>query len=390
MSDQPTNKPTSRPRRHHLRTSLIALVATAVAAAVGAVATGALGGDGGSTANAAPSGPPSTAKVERTTLTSTETVNGTLGYGSTSTVQAPGGQPVQGSAPASGASTGIVTWLPAEGHTITRGKPVYSVNGQKVPLLYGSTPLYRALRTGTEGDDVKMLEKNLSALGYTGFTVDDEYTAGTAQAVREWQDDLGRRQTGTVQPGDAVVAGGARRVAEVSATLGATLNGSILTWTGTERTVHVDLAADSEDLVETGTKASVKLPDGTSVEAKVTDIGTAATAPPAQSQGGGDNSNSTSASDATLPVELAVADQKKLGRYQASPVDVTFQAETRKDVLAVPVNALVALAGGGYAVEAVTAGGTERRPVKLGMFASGMVEVSGAGVTAGLVVGVPK
>jgi len=55
-------------------------------------------------------------------------------------------------------------------------------------------------------------------------------------------------------------------------------------------------------------------------------------------------------------------------------------------VLSVPVEALVARPGGGYAV--VTGG--RYLPVKTGLFAGGYVEISGAGVVAGLTVGVPR
>ena len=91
-----------------------------------------------------------------------------------------------------------------------------------------------------------------------------------------------------------------------------------------------------------------------------------------------------------MPVTLSVKDQKKLGRYQAAPVEVTLAAESRQDVLAVPVNALVARKGGGYAVQAVTASGVEYRPVKLGLFADAMVEISGDGIVEGLKVGIPQ
>ena len=180
-------------------------------------------------------------------------------------------------------------------------------------------------------------------------------------------------------------ASGARRVDRVESARGDSASGDVLTWTGTRRTVTVDLEARYEDLVEEGTKATVALPDGTEAEARVTDVGSAATAEPAE---GGDSESG--ADEATLPVELTVKDQKKLGRYQAAPVDVTLAAETREDVLAVPVDALVARKGGGYAVQAVTGSAVEYRPVELGMFAGGMVEVSGDGITEGLKVAVPK
>jgi len=53
-------------------------------------------------------------------------------------------------------------------------------------------------------------------------------------------------------------------------------------------------------------------------------------------------------------------------------------------VLTVPVTALVARPGGGYAVQS----GATYLPVRTGLFADGYVEVSG--VAAGLTVAVPR
>jgi hypothetical protein len=348
------------------RKFLITAGVVAVAAAGGVVATGVLDGGGDATA-APPRGPAGTATVEQATLTRTEIVDGTLGYGDAVPVTAPG-------------RAGILTQLPGEGDVLERGDPVYSVDERKVPLLYGTTPLYRTLTDGLDGNDVRVLEENLTALGYGGFTVDTEYTAQTALAVSAWQEDLGREPTGTVAVGDVVVASGARRVAEVEAGIGTAPGGPVLTWTGTERIVSVDLDVRYEDLVKEGVAATVTLPDGADVPAKVSGVGTAAVAPEPGEEGG----------EPTLPVRLSVTDQAKLGRYQAAPVDVTFTAETRENVLAVPVNALVARKGGGYAVQVVTGSGVEQLPVTLGMFANGLVEISGDGVTAGLKVGVPR
>ncbi|WP_369036455.1 peptidoglycan-binding protein [Streptomyces adonidis] len=358
-------------RRRPLRIALALLASLGVTAVAVAAATGAFGGsDTEGTESGAASGPAKTATVQRTDLTRSDTLDGTLGYGDSTPVQAAG--------------QGVLTWLPSAGDTVKRGQPVYRLNEQAVPLLYGATPLYRTLDVDAEGRDVEVLEKNLAALGYTGFTVDDTYTEGTADAVRDWQKDLGRAETGTVGAGDAVVAPGARRVAEVQGTLGGQAGGAVLTWTGTVRTVTVELEVKDEDLVSgDDTKAKVKLPDGRTVEAEVTEVGTAVTAAATASTGG-------QSSDPTLPVTLTVDDQQKLGRYQAAPVDVDFEAETRKNVLAVPVEALVALREGGYAVERVTATGSEYLAVDTGLFAGGMVEISGAGVTEGLKVGVPE
>ncbi|MFE0878319.1 peptidoglycan-binding protein [Streptomyces smyrnaeus] len=395
--------------RRPLRTSLLVLAAATAVGAAGVAATGAFPGQAKSAGTPRATGPQKTAPVERTTLTRTETVDGTLGFGTPTTVQqaATGNQPDDGGDSGSGSAqqpgrntgnsnssqeAGIVTWLPEEGATLSRGDTVYSVDEHKVPLLYGSKPFYRTLRPGVAGDDVETLEKNLAELGYSGFTVDEEFTSGTAQAVRDWQDDLHREATGEVAPGDAVVASGARRVAEQRTSPGALAGGEALTWTGTDRIVEVELEAGLESLVEKGTKATIGLPDGGTAQAEVTDIGTPSGGQ--ETSGGGQGSEDGGdggAEEATLPVELKVGSQQKLGRYQAASVDVILKAQAREDVLAVPVNALLAEPGGGYAVETRGADGRSRRiPVRLGMFADGKVEVSGKGIEEGLDVGVPR
>ncbi|MER7188279.1 peptidoglycan-binding protein, partial [Streptomyces hyaluromycini] len=386
---------------------LVTACAIVVAGVVGAAATGVLGGGGTKAAAAAPSGPPATTTVKRTTLTSTQTVDGTLGYGDTATVQAPAsgasgsaassgtGQSAQ-SGGSGGTGSGIVTWMPSDGDVISRGDPVYKVDQQSVPLLYGSVPLYRTLKDGSTGSDVKMLEQNLHALGYRGFTVDSDYDANTAAAVEKWQKKLGRSQTGEVEVGDAAVASGARRVAHAQLALGSALGGTVLTWTGTERVISVNLDVQYENLARKGATAVVTLPDDTEVQAEVTKIGTPTTSGGSSSSGSSGSSSSSGSSDAadsssaTVPVELTIKDPKKLGNYQVASVTVEFASETRPNVLAVPVNALFAEPDGGYAVEVVSGGTTAYKPVRLGMFGNGMVEVSGAGIDAGTVVGVPK
>jgi hypothetical protein len=65
---------------------------------------------------------------------------------------------------------------------------------------------------------------------------------------------------------------------------------------------------------------------------------------------------------------------------------VSITTATVRNVLAVPVNALLALAGGGYAVEEVESTGVHQLVgVSTGLFddATGMVEVSGPALAAG-------
>uniref|UniRef100_UPI000DE3843B peptidoglycan-binding protein n=1 Tax=Nonomuraea lactucae TaxID=2249762 RepID=UPI000DE3843B len=332
-----------------------------LAAAVAAAAVG-FGGTGSGTAGAgAVRTPPATAKVTRTTLTETKTVDGTLGYGDTVTVTAK--------------AQGTITWLPPEGATVTRGKAVYSVDADRRPLLYGTTPLYRTLQDGVEGKDVELLERNLRKLGYTGFDVDDTYTWATREAVEDWQDDLGLDVTGKVEPGDVVVADGPLRVAEHKTAVGQTATGPVLTASGTTRQVLVNLDVADAHLVKRGMKATVELPGGSTVKGRIVRVGKVAT------QTGEGNETAT-----TIEVEVSVTG---VGRtFDAAPVEVTIVAAQREDVLAVPVGALLALAEGGYGVQVVEGASTRYAAVETGMFADGKVEVDG--VPEGATVAVPK
>jgi len=63
---------------------------------------------------------------------------------------------------------------------------------------------------------------------------------------------------------------------------------------------------------------------------------------------------------------------------------VNIPVQSVRHVLAVPVSALLALAGGGYGLEVVTPSGAHRIVgVTAGIFAVGRVQVSGPGIVAG-------
>ena len=221
----------------------------------------------------------------------------------------------------------------------------------------------------------------LAALGYKGFTVDDEYTSATASAVRDWQEDLGLDETGTVDVGRVVFAPAPVRVSEVKAHLGDPGSGTVLGYTGTDRGVTVKLDVSKQDLAKTGASAKVKLPDGTVVAGTVAAVGTVATqATEANGQPG----------KTTIEVTVTVADQTKLGTYDEAPVTVTLVSRQRKDVLVVPVAALLAQGDGGYGVQVVSGSQVKLVPVKTGLFADGRVEISGDGIAAGTEVGMPS
>jgi hypothetical protein len=81
------------------------------------------------------------------------------------------------------------------------------------------------------------------------------------------------------------------------------------------------------------------------------------------------------------------------GTLDQAPVQVTITTGTANNVLVVPVDALIAQASGGYAVEVAERGGGRRIvAVSLGLFddADGLVQVTGTGLSAGQNVVVPK
>jgi peptidoglycan hydrolase-like protein with peptidoglycan-binding domain len=331
-----------------------------------------------------PALPPATAEVNRTTLVETKTVSGTLGYGDPIPIRAGGG--------------GTLTWISPVGSRVQRGKPLFKVNERPVVALYGSLPLYRALREGAKGGDVRQLERNLAALGRTGFTVDDTYTGATAAVVRSWQAKLGLPATGTVEPGQVVFTPGPLRIAEHTARVGDTIGGdsgeggaSVLSYTGTTRLVTVELEVADQALAVKGRTVTVTVPGVRVVKGTISQVGTVVTAQgSAPDEGSAPEGASSAASDAVIEVTVTIANQKALGSLDAAPVDVDFVSNERKGVLAVPVVALLALAQDGFGVEVVDGATTRIVPVKTGMFAAGEVEVSGEGIAEGVKVGVPK
>ena len=64
---------------------------------------------------------------------------------------------------------------------------------------------------------------------------------------------------------------------------------------------------------------------------------------------------------------------------------MNFAQAQAKDVLSVPVTALLAVAGGNYAVQEAAAPHT-LIPVSTGLFAAGYVQISGQGIYPGLAV----
>ena len=360
------------------------IVAVVLVVVIAAGALGVVGGvfdrGGGSSGSGDNGSATSLATVTRRSLSEQTQVNGTLGYAGSYTVL--------------GRAPGTVTWLPAVGQVIRQGRALYRVDGAPVLLLYGSIPAYRALAEGATaadvtGKDVAQLNHDLVALGYVDKAeVDsawDAFNWATKAGVEKLQKHLGVDQTGKLSLGDVVFLPTAARVTTLRARLGAPATGPVLQASSTARTVSVALDADLQSEVKAGDRVTITLPDGSTTPCRVTSVGKVATAPSNDSGGAG-------SSTPTVPVTIQPTDPTATGSLDQAPVLVAITERSVHNVLAVPVNALLALAGGGYAVEVANADGTRHPvPVSPGLFddAAGMVQVAGSGLAAGQHVVVP-
>ena len=342
--------PSRRPRRR----LLWGLVALAVVAGVGIAAwlLTDVSGDQPESEGTVATG---TTEAAVRDLVQTETFSGTLGYADARSLVAAGG--------------GTITALAPEGSTRRRGGILYRVDQRPVVLLIGDLPAWRRLEDGVEGRDVLQLEQNLKALGYDPGTVDREFDDDTEEAVEEWQADLGLEQTGAVEPGEVVFSPGPVRIGAHVAEVGqaAQPGGEIMQVSSATQVVTVELDVADRTLVAEGDDVTVELPDESEVTATISSIGAVAEA----------TTDETGAqTGSTLEVVVELPSGAATGLDQA-PVDVSVVTDSVEGVLAVPVTALLALLGGGYAVEVPDGASTRLVAVDPGMYADGYVEIEG-------------
>ena len=314
------------------------------------------------------------------------------------------------------------TSLPNVGDTVREDQSVYSVSNEQVPLLYGPIPAYRAFYSGmSDGADVGELTQDLIALGYGAeLTQSNHYSVATAAAVERWQGALGLPVTGEVLLGEVVFEPGPIRVTSVTASVGGVLGGgggagagagaggggAVLTATSTTPIVTVPLDVSQQYLVKAGDAVSVVLPDGTStVGGHIETVGNVATCPggggTGTGTGAGTNSGSAdqspcesagsgNSSSPTVTVTISLDSTPPGATLDQAPVNVNITTQRADDVLAAPVNALLALQDGGFGVQVVTGHSSHLVGVTTGLYDDTLVQVSGSGITAGTRVEVPS
>ncbi len=344
----------------------VAAAAVAGVAAVGVTVAVATGGDPEPVRAAQRDA--STATVERRDLVDRDTVQGTLGYADAYTLLA--------------GSTGTITHLRAPGSVVRRGQSLYDVDDAAAAwLLYGSLPAWRDFGPSmSDGKDVRQLERNLRALGYDpdhDMTIDDDWTWATTAAVERFQDARDMTEDGTLAGGEVVFRPGRARIGETHATVGQSVGpgAQIGQLTSTRREITVNVPADRQDVAHVRADVTIDLPTGRSARGRIEDVAKVA-----------DKAASADA-DPTIAVTIAMRGRAAHGTgLDQAPVDVGFARERRKHVLAVPVTALLARSGGGFALEVVDGGRHRLVPVEPGTYADDYVEVSGSGLREGMTV----
>lgn len=325
--------------------------------------------------------PTAFAPIVRTNVIERQQVAGTLDHPGNYTVANTG-------------AAGVVSWLPALGAVVRRGTRLYEIGSSPTELIYGRVPASRDLTLGImPGTDVRQLQQNLRALGFDGgglLRVDGIYDVATLAAVEQWQRARGLHVTGTLPLGSVVFLPHAVRVSSQTTAPGVTVQvgAALLQATDASPAVLVPLDPGTISQLAVGDRVLVTLPDGSTVGGRVATIGRVATPSSATGQDNGQGPPSP-----TIPVTIALDNPHATGGLDQAPVQVAITEQEARQVLAAPIDALLAQPGGGYAVAVHAGAGTTRRvPVTTGLFddVAGKVEISGRGLGAGTRVQVPS
>ncbi len=317
-----------------------------------------------------PAGTTELATVVRTDLRTTRQYYGAIGFGPAAELVAAG-------------SGTAYTWLPAPGAVIRPDQTLYEVDGHGVPVLAGARPMWRTLRPGVRGADVAQLNTALARLGYAPAVAGSRvFSRRTSAAVRRWQHAHHLPRTGVVEPGRLVFAAVPLRVAVVHATRGAPAHPGDPLLSATAPAVVVDLPVpvDQAYLLHRGAPVTVTLPDAVSTTpGTVAAVSRVATLPDADAT----DVRRGNPDAAVVDVTITLRRPRAAAGYSSAPVSVAVTVDEARQVLAVPVAALLARPDGRFAVTVVQ--GTQRTdvPVSTGLYTDTIVQVAGPGITAG-------
>ena len=120
---------------------------------------------------------------------------------------------------------------------------------------------------------------------------------------------------------------------------------------------------EQQQLARLGESVTALLPGGGQAAGRVTDVGTVAS----ESSGSGNEGKGGSggeSGESTIPVTITL--DHDVAHLDQAPVSVELVKSVRRNVLTVPATALIATAGGGYAVEALASSGGGTGPSRDG------------------------
>ena len=266
--------------------------------------------------------------------------------------------------------------------------------------MYGEQPAWRTFETGmAEGLDVFQLEQNLVALGYdeTGsIAIDHEFDEHTSTAIENMQSVLRLPITGKLEfrevlfiPGNSVV-----QYSEFHTEIGTSIvpTNPVLSLITIEKVISKPGAVDvtrslqkvntsievvNKDLVDLDLVVSIELPDENVISGTISDIGDIAVIPQGN-QG-----------EPYLEIVVSLEDTESYPEWTGASVTVSVTKKLASNVLAAPVTSLLAILGGGYAIEVIENGSSKLVPVSVGLYADGWVEINGEGINVGTEVVVP-
>ena len=151
----------------------------------------------------------------------------------------------------------------------------------------------------------------------------------------------------------------------------------------TRRIVSVELDADQQSIAHRGQKVEVVLPGGAEVPGEVRRL--AAVAPASGEEGAGGEE-----AEPGVEATVAVTGKHRIPALDGATVNVLFTQQVRKQVLSVPLTALIAIGGNRFAVYAREGSARRQIVVKPGLAAAGFVEVRGKGLRPGMKVEVGR
>jgi hypothetical protein len=167
----------------------------------------------------------------------------------------------------------------------------------------------------------------------------------------------------------------------------------VLQTTSTHLVVTVDLSASSQSEAVVGERVTVEMPAGNTVNGRITAVspvaesssgsGSGGNSGSGAGSGGGGGGGGSGGSSSTIPVTITLNGHHTGAGLDQAAVSVNFVQQRARNVLSVPVTALLATAGGNFAVQ-TAAKPHQVIPVTTGLFAAGYVQISGPGVYSGL------